>query len=267
MFRIQFPSIGLTISTSLLALSFLLLGACVAPYTGEELEVVDDAFRSGDTSLLRGRTKYLYQRKVRQMRIEYAARNLDPSGLDFHDLRLYEKEVAKLNRQKLEANLEQRRLAEIQEKERRIALEEKRVATAAANRKAEREAASEAARLAREEEEQRLQNIADAESYEKKIAEPLHAEWDQDIDQLKQHFKTNDFEPADRLASVYARTVQLLVHGSPTTEQISSFYAELSPPEQADYTRLFSDATGVDLVAGFWANHERNDAIPAIGSN
>ncbi len=255
------------VAMSVLAAMLLMLGACVAPYTTQELEIVDDAFASGDTSQLRGRTKYLYQRKARQLRIEHAARNLDPSDLDFHDMRLYEKEVAKYDRARLEAELERKRLAERQEKERLIALEEQRVAAAAATREAKRKAAARSARLAREKEEQRLAKIAEEERFRAKIQEPLHAEWGKDIDRLKQHFRSNDFEPADRLASVYARTVQLLVNGSPTEEQISEFYSALSEPEQADYTRLFNDETGVELVAGFWAEHERNDAIPPLDSN
>ena len=264
MYRTQFSFSVSVVAPTLLASSLLLLSSCVAPYSTEELEIVDTAFATGDTSQLRGRTKYLYQRKARQLRVEHAAENLDPSGLDFHDLRLYEKEVAKIDRAEREAELENRRIVEALERERLIDLEEKRVADAAATRKAEREAAAKAARLAREKEEKRLQAIADAKEFKAKIAEPLHAEWDNDIDMLKEHFHSNDFQPADRLASVYARTVQLLVNGSANPEQVSEFYAELSEPEQADYTRLFNDKTGVELVAGFWAKHERNDAIPAL---
>ena len=265
--RLQFlPDIS-TASLITVAASLLSISACVAPYTDNEIALVERALLTGNTSELRGRTDYLYQRRLRQLRVEQAARNLDPSGLDYLEIGLYREELAKIDRKALEAEIERERLAAQLEIERQRAAEEQRLADIAAKAEAELQAAREAARIEREREAERQRKIAAEEAYKKKIAAPIHPEWNEDIDRLAQHFKSNDFKPADRLANVYARTMQLVLNGSADTDKMSNFFAELSDPEQADYNRLFADQTGVQLVADFWSSHERAGLVQPPATN
>ena len=254
-------------SLLVLALSMLAISACVAPYTEQEIKIVDDAILTGNTSQLRGRTEYLFQREIRKLRVQQAARNLDPTGLDYLEMGLFREELARLDRAKVEARLEQERLAELRELERQRAAEEQRLAEIAAKAEAELAAVREARRIADEKEKARQQKIAAEQDYQRKIKEPIHEEWNEDIDLLAEHFDSNDFKPADRLASVYARTMQTLLNGSSDTDRFSEFFAKLSDAEQADYNRLFVDQVGVDLVSDFWAKHERAGLVPPLDTN
>jgi len=115
----------------------LLLTGCAASYSKQDLRTVDDALRSGNGSHLTGKLGYLYRKEARKVRVEQAARNLDPSNLDRIELVMYKREVRrqartadKLEYQRLRAEenerKEQKRLAEEkvrQEKERALAAE------------------------------------------------------------------------------------------------------------------------------------------------
>jgi len=255
-----------------------LLTACAAPYSAAERETVDNAIRSGDTSLLRGKTRYLYQTTVRQMKVEDAALRADPSGLDHIEIAMYRQEVEKLKwKQKREAvkaeqEKEKQRLAAIRAQKQ----EEKRLAQELEEK--EKREAEEARLLAEKQEQDRLKKIADAEAarakkiaeaeaFENKIAQPVHAEWQDDMEMLATHFKSNDFEPADRLVDVYSKTMQFLVHASPDNDQFNTFFAKFSDTEKKDHSRMFQDAEGIELLAKFWEEHDRSDLVPAVSSN
>jgi len=267
------------ILVSLLFASLLLTG-CAASYSKHDLRTVDDALRSGDGSHLKGKLGYLYRKEARKIRVEHAARNLDPSGLDRIELVMYNREVRrqartadKLEYQRLRAEederKEEKRLAKEKvrlEKERVLAAEaaeeEQRLAAIAAEEEEKRQAL-----LKIEDQRARQDKLAEAERIKQKAAQPLHPEWGEDMQDLTAFMKKNDFEPAHRLVDVYARTMQFLVHLSPDADQFSDFYASLTDSEKLDHRRLFQDGTGQDLLAQFWSSHERADRIPALGSN
>ena len=272
------------ILVSLLFASLLLTG-CAASYSKHELRTVDDALRSGDGSHLTGKLGYLYRKEARKIRVEHAARNLDPSGLDRIELVMYNREVRrqarvadKLEYQRLRAaedeRKEEKRLAKEKvrlEKERVLAAEtakeEARLAAIAAEEEEKRQALLKIENRKKAKEQARQDKLAEAERIKQKAAQPLHPEWGEDMQDLTAFMKKNDFEPAHRLVDVYARTMQFLVHLSPDADQFSDFYASLTDSEKLDHRRLFQDGTGQDLLAQFWSSHERADRIPALGSN
>jgi len=263
----------------------LLLTGCAASYSKQDLRTVDDALRSGNGSHLTGKLGYLYRKEARKVRVEQAARNLDPSNLDRIELVMYKREVRrqartadKLEYQRLRAEenerKEQKRLAEEkvrQEKERALAAEaakeEQRLAAVAAKEEEKRQALLKIENRNKAKELARQEKLAEAERIKQKAAQPLHPEWGEDMQDLTAFMKKNDFEPAHRLVDVYARTMQFLVHLSPDADQFSDFYASLTDSEKLDHRRLFQDGTGQDLLAQFWSSHERADRIPALGSN
>jgi len=233
-----------------------MLGACAANYSKRDLADVDRALLTGDESELSGKTKFLYQRKLRERKVEQAAINRDPSGLDHIEKRMYKKELRRVKERE-----------KIAEKERVEAVAAARLAAIEAEAERTRLAELEAERLRLEKERKRQERIAAAKAYKKKIAQPIHPEWNQDMANLTEYFKTNGFEPAHRLVGVYARTMQFLVHESPSAQQFSSFLSKYSDIEQLDHRRLFVDETGVDLVAKFWESHGRADLVPQASNN
>ncbi len=261
-----------------LCLTAVLTAGCSVSYTKQDLATVDKALRTGNADHLRGKQLYLYQQKERKSRVEKAAISRDPSNLDRLELVMYKREVRRLERVAEKEELTRLRQAEQQRQEAkqvaeqrrqeasRIA-EEERLAAIAAQEERQRLAdeAKEQRRIAKEQERQR--KIADAERIKRKMAEPLHADWKSDMQDLTVFLKEKDFEPAHRLVDVYARTMQFLVHLEPDADQFSDFYATLTDSEQIDHRRLFQDGTGRELLTEFWSSHERSDRVPSLGNN
>lgn len=233
-----------------------LLSACATSYSQGDRDVVDRAISTGDESELRGKTRYLYLRKLRQLKVEDAARRRDPSELDYIEIAMYEKELARVK--KLEI-VEAREKVELEEQQRLAAIE------------AEEERKAKALAVAMERinarDRARKEKLEQAEEFERKIAEPLHPEWTRDMDMLATYFKSKGFEPAPRLVDVYARTMQFLVHATPSSDQFNNFYEKFSDVEKQDHSRMFHDDTGVELLAKFWSDHERADRVPPISAN
>jgi len=252
----------------------ILLPGCAVHYSKPEIQIVDDAIRAGNPGDLRGKLLYLYQQKDRKLRVEQAAINKDPSGLSRVEMALYNRQIKRkeihdarklLAEQKLQAKAqkdEQNRLALAKEEQKKREKEEELAAIAKAE-EAKRQA--EAQRLASiEEVEKARQRKRDEKvAFKQKISEPLHQEWDADMAMLADHFKSNGYEPAQRLASVYARTMQFLVHASPDTDQFNDFFSEFSDTEKLDHRRMFHNEEGQELLAEFWSEHERaGELIP-----
>jgi len=231
-----------------------LLPGCAVHYSKPEIQIVDDAIRAGNPGDLRGKLLYLYQQKDRKLRVEQAVKRKE-----IHDARKL------LAEQKLQAKAqkdEQNRLALAKEEQKKREKEEELAAIAKAE-EAKRQA--EAQRLASiEEVEKARQRKRDEKvAFKQKISEPLHQEWDADMAMLADHFKSNGYEPAQRLASVYARTMQFLVHASPDTDQFNDFFSEFSDTEKLDHRRMFHNEEGQELLAEFWSEHERaGELIP-----
>lgn len=261
-----------------LCFTAVVLGGCSVSYTKQELATVDTALRTGEASHLRGKVRYLYQRKERKLRVEEAARKGDPSNLGRLELVMYNREVKRLARvtekqelqrlrQAEQQRQEEQRLAEEQKQEAIRLAEEQRLAKIAAEEEEKRLAteASERRKLAKEQERQR--KLAEAARVKRKMAEPLHADWKTDMEQLTTFMKEKDFEPAHRLVDVYARTMQFLVHLNPDADQFSDFYSTLTESEKIDHRRLFQGGTGQELLTEFWSSHERADRVPSVSSN
>ncbi len=271
-----------------LCLTVVLTAGCSTTYTKQELATVDKALETGNAEHLRGKLSYLYRKKQRKLRVDQAALKRDPSDLDRLELVMYKREIRRLERvaekeeltrlrqadqkrkeeQRLaeEKRIEAERLAEEKRIEAERLAEEQRLAEIAAEEEKQRlaEEAREQRRIEREQEKQR--KIAAAEQKKRKMAEPLHADWKTDMQDLTVFLKEKDFEPAHRLVDVYARTMQFLVHIKPDAEEFSDFYATLTDSEQIDHRRLFQDGTGQELLTEFWSSHERAGRVPSLGN-
>lgn len=249
-----------------------MLSSCAVRYSKPEIQIVDEAIAAGNPGDLRGKLLYLYQRKDRKIRVEQAAINKDPSELSRVEMALYNREIKRkeiLDARKL--RVEQRLLAKEQkEEQKRLELakkeqikREKEAELAAIAKAEEDKRQAEARRLASIEaaEKERQRKINEKIAFKEKIAQPLHPEWNEDMAMLTDYFKSNGYEPAQRLVSVYARTMQFLVHASPDTDQFNDFFSEFSDTEKLDHRRMFSNEEGQELLAEFWSEHERSGEL------
>jgi len=249
-----------------------MLSGCAVKYSKPEIQIVDDAIQAGNPGDLRGKLLYLYQQKDRKIRVEQAAINKDPSGLSRVEMALYNRQIKRkeiLDARAIRA--EQRRLAQeqkaeqkrqaIAKKEQEQRAKEEELAAIAKAEESKRQA--EAQRLANIEkaEKERQRKIDEKIAFKEKIAQPLHPEWNEDMEMLTDYFKSNGYEPAQRLVSVYARTMQFLIHASPDTDQFNDFYSEFSDAEKLDHRRMFANEEGKELLAEFWSEHERSGEL------
>jgi len=256
----------------MMMLMSVMLSSCAVKYSKPEIQIVDDAIRAGNPGDLRGKLLYLYQQKDRKIRVEQAAINKDPSGLSRVEMALYNRQIkrkeildaraARVEEKRLatEQRAEKKRLA-IAQKEQQKREKEEQLAAIAKAEEAKRQA--EAKRLAsiEEAEKARQRKIDEKIAFKEKIAQPLHPEWNEDMEMLTDYFKSNGYEPAQRMVSVYARTMQFLIHASPDTDQFNDFFSEFSDAEKLDHRRMFANEEGKELLAEFWSEHERSDEL------